>query len=101
MNHLKRVRREDLFFINQSLKLSLFLVHTDPIYDLSELEELFELPLISPFNVLREQIVKYIEFRMPTGYARDVKPLEFIRLYDMEEDQPVSIIHEPLLTTLK
>jgi hypothetical protein len=57
--------------------------------------------LISPFNVLREQIAKYIEFRMPSGYARDVKPLEFIRLYDMEEDQPVSIIHEPLLTTLK
>lgn len=66
-----------------------------------ELGTLFELPVISPFNTLREQIVQHIEFRMPSSYTRDVKSLEFIRLYDMEDDQPASIIHEPLLTTLK
>ncbi|CAF2361534.1 unnamed protein product [Rotaria sp. Silwood2] len=66
-----------------------------------ELEEPFELPVISPFNVLRERIAKYIELKVPPGYARDVKPLEFIRLYRMEDDQPVSIVHEPILITLK
>jgi len=66
-----------------------------------ELEEPFELPIISPFNVLRERIAKLIEFTVPPNYARDVKPLEFIRLYDMEDNQPTYIIHEPVLTTLK
>jgi len=66
-----------------------------------DLEGLFELPIISPFNVLREQIANHIEFKVPPGHAKDVKPLEFIRLYNIEDDQPVSIIHEPILTTLK
>jgi hypothetical protein len=66
-----------------------------------DLEERFELPIISPFDVLRERIANHIEFKVPPGYARNVKPLEFIRLYDMDDSQPVSIIHEPLLTTLK
>jgi hypothetical protein len=66
-----------------------------------ELTELFELPLISPFNVLRERIAKHIEFKVPSTYARDIKPSEFIRLYYLDDDQPVSIIHEPILTTLK
>ena len=78
-----------------------FLVHTDPIYEMIELEGLFELPVISPFNVLRERIVNHIEFRIPSGFEREVKALEFIRLYDVEDDEPVSIVHEPLLTTLK
>ena len=68
---------------------------------LAELEEKFELPLISPFNVLRERIANFIEFRVPAGYQRDVKPAEFIRLYAVEDNQPVSIVHEPVLTTLK
>ncbi len=71
------------------------------MYDMVELDELFELPVISSFNVLRERIAKHIGFIVPSNYARDVKPLEFIRLYYVEDDQPVSIIHEPLLTTLK
>ena len=66
-----------------------------------ELEERFELPTISPFNVLRERIANHIEFKIPPGFPRDVKALEFIRLYDIENDQPFSIIHEPLLTTFK
>jgi hypothetical protein len=66
-----------------------------------ELTELFELPLISPFNVLRERIAKHIEFKVPANYPRDIKPSEFIRLYYLDDDQPVSIIHEPILTTLK
>jgi hypothetical protein len=66
-----------------------------------ELEGLFELPIISPFNVLREDIANHIEFKVPPNHPRDVKPLDFIRLYYMEDDEPASIIHEPILTTLK
>ena len=66
-----------------------------------DLDTLFELPQISSFNVLREKIAKHVEFYLPPGYARDVKALEFIRLYEMDDDQPVSIIHDPLVTTLK
>ncbi|CAF0972981.1 unnamed protein product [Adineta steineri] len=76
-------------------------IHIDPKYNTIEFGEYFELPIISPFNVLRERIAQYIEFRVPSNYARDVKPSEFIRLFDMENNQPVSIIHEPILTTLK
>ena len=64
-------------------------------------DNVFELPVISPFNVLRERIAQIIEFKVPPNHARDAKPSEFIRLYEMEDDQPVSIIHEPVLTTLK
>jgi hypothetical protein len=66
-----------------------------------ELNGFFEVPIISPFNVLREKIANHIEFKVPPGHARDIKPLEFIRLYYTDDEQPVSIIHEPLLTTLK
>ena len=76
-------------------------VRTRPKYQIIELEDRFELPLISAFNVLRERIANFIEFRVPAGYQRDVKPAEFIRLYAIEDNQPVSIVHEPLLTTLK
>ena len=68
---------------------------------MDELNELFELPVISSFNVLRERIAKHIGFIIPSNYARDTRPLEFIRLYHVEDNQPISIIHEPLLTTLK
>jgi len=66
-----------------------------------ELEELFELPIISPFNVLRERIANHIEFKVPSNHPRGVKSCEFIRLYNIEDEQPISIIHEPVLTTLK
>lgn len=66
-----------------------------------ELEGFFELPIISPFNVLREQIANFIEFKVPPNLGRDIKPLDFIRLYELDDDQPASIIHEPILTTLK
>ncbi|CAF1176605.1 unnamed protein product [Rotaria sordida] len=76
-------------------------IHTEPKYKMAELKELFELPTISPFNVLRERIAKHIDFKVPSGYARDVKPLDFIRLYRIEDDESLSIIHEPTLITLK
>ena len=76
-------------------------VHTAPLYEMVPFDNVFELPVISPFNVLRERIAQTIEFKVPSNYARDTKPCEFIRLYEMENDQPVSIIHEPVLTTLK
>jgi len=76
-------------------------IHITPKFHMVELNELFELPIISPFNVLRERIATHIEFKIPPNYPRDIKPLDFIRLYDIEDDQPVSIIHEPVLTTLK
>ncbi|CAF1340533.1 unnamed protein product [Rotaria magnacalcarata] len=76
-------------------------IHTDPKLEMIELEEIFELPVISPFNVLRESIAKHIECKVPVGYSRDVKPLDFIRLYAIENGQTASIVHEPILTTLK
>ncbi|CAF1468966.1 unnamed protein product [Adineta ricciae] len=76
-------------------------IHTVPLYEMVPFDNVFELPVISPFNVLRERIAQTIEFKVPPNYARDTKPSEFIRLYEMEDDQPVSIIHEPVLTTLK
>ncbi|CAF3335448.1 unnamed protein product [Rotaria sp. Silwood1] len=76
-------------------------IHTEPKYNMVEFDEQFELPVISPFNVLREHIAKHIDFKVPAGYARDVKPLEFIRLYRIEDDQSLSVIHEPVLITLK
>ncbi|CAF2464262.1 unnamed protein product [Rotaria sp. Silwood2] len=66
-----------------------------------ELEKQFELPIISSFNVLREYIAKFIDFDVPSNYTNNAQPLEFIRLYDIENDQPTSIVHEPILTTLK
>jgi len=68
---------------------------------MTELGERFELPIMSPFNVLRERIAKFIDFKAPLNYENDIQSLEFIRLYDIENDQPTSIIHEPILTTLK
>lgn len=79
----------------------MLLVHIQPKSEMIELEEIFELPVISPFNVLREHIANHIEFKVPAGFARDVKSLEFIRLYRVEEDQSISVIHEPSLITLK
>ncbi len=78
-----------------------FLVHTRPIFELTELAERFELPIISPFNILRERIAEFIDLKVPLDYANDAQPLEFIRLYDIEDDQPTSLVHEPILTTLK
>ena len=66
-----------------------------------ELDERIELSIISPFNVLRERIAKLADVEVPSGFPRDTKPLEFIRLYDIEDNQPISIVHEPGLTTLK
>ena len=66
-----------------------------------DLDKLFDLALISPINVLRELIVAHIEFKVPPNFARDVKATEFIRLYNVEDNQPVSVVHEPILTTLK
>lgn len=66
-----------------------------------DLNILFELPLISPFNLLREKIANHIEFHVPSNFVREAKALEFIRLYGMQDDQPSSLIHEPLSTTLK
>lgn len=77
-----------------------FLVHIDPVYETVELD-LFELPLISHFNVLREQILTYIEYQIPPGFPKGTQPFEFIRLYYVEDDQPIAIVHEPGLTTLK
>jgi hypothetical protein len=68
---------------------------------MSELTERFELPILSPFNVLRERIAKFLDLKVPLNYENDVQSLEFIRLYDIEDDQPTSIVHEPVLTTLK
>lgn len=67
-----------------------------------DLDERFDLALICPFNVLRERIATYIDFKVPSNYVKDhAKPADFIRLYDVENDQPTTIIHEPVLTTLK
>ncbi|CAF1489982.1 unnamed protein product [Rotaria sordida] len=76
-------------------------IHTRPIFEMIELEQRFELPIISSFNVLREYIAKFIDFEVPSSYINNAKPLEFIRLYDIENDQPTSIVHEPIPTTLK
>ncbi|UJR25754.1 hypothetical protein I4U23_007103 [Adineta vaga] len=76
-------------------------IHTVPTFETVLFDEIIELPLISPFNVLRERIAQIIEFKVPPNHARDIKPSEFVRLYEMEDDQPISIIHEPILTTLK
>ncbi|CAF1103468.1 unnamed protein product [Rotaria sp. Silwood1] len=76
-------------------------IHTRPTFEMIELEKRFELPIISSFNVLREYIAKFIDFEVPSNYINDAQPLEFIRLYDIENDQPTSIVHEPISTTLK
>jgi hypothetical protein len=68
---------------------------------MTELPELFELPITSSFNVLRERIAKFIDLKIPLNFINDAQPMEFIRLYDIEDDQPTLIIHEPILTTLK
>jgi len=68
---------------------------------MTELNERFELPIISSFNILRERIAKFIDFKIPLNYENNIQLFEFIRLYDIEDDQPTSIIHEPVLTTLK
>jgi hypothetical protein len=65
---------------------------------MTELPERFELLITSPFNLLRERIAKFIDFKSPLN---DAQPMEFIRLYDIEDDQPTTIVHEPILTTLK
>lgn len=78
-----------------------FLVHTRPIFEMSELEQRFEISITSSFNTLRELIAKFIDFQVPSAYVNDAQPLEFIRLYDIENNQPTSIVHEPVLTTLK
>lgn len=77
------------------------LVHTRPKFEMTELPERFELPIISSFNVLRERIAKFIDLKVPLNSENDVQPLDFIRLYDIEDEQPTSIVHEPVLTTLK
>jgi hypothetical protein len=79
----------------------IFLVYTRPIFELTELPERFELPIVSSFNVFRERIAKFIDFKVPLNHENDIQPFEFIRLYDIEDDQPSSIVHEPALTTLK
>lgn len=84
--------------INRSI---FFLVHTRPKFELSELPERFELPIVSSFNVLRERIAKYIDLQVPTNSENNIQPFEYIRLYDIGDDQPTSIVHEPLLSTLK
>ncbi|CAF4863359.1 unnamed protein product, partial [Rotaria sp. Silwood1] len=76
-------------------------IHTRPTFEMIELEKRFELPIISSFNVLREYIAKFIDFEVPSNYINNAQPLEFIRLYDIENDQPTSIVHEPISTTLK
>ena len=76
-------------------------VHTEVCFHMVDLEELFELPVISSFNILRDKIAEYIDFTNPPDYAHDIKPLEFIRLYHIEDDRPICIIHEPNITTLK
>ena len=68
---------------------------------MSELNERFELPITSPFNVLRERIAKLIDFKVPLEYESTAQPYEFIRLYDIEDEQPTTVVHEPVLTTLK
>mgnify|MGYP001048325713 FL=1 len=79
---------------------SLCLVHINPWYEMNELG-LFELPLISPFNVLRDHIVNCIGFRMPANFSKGTQAFEFIRLYNVEDDQPISVVHEPAMLTLK
>ena len=78
-----------------------FLVHTRSIFELNELSERFELPITSSFNVLRERIAKFLDFKIPVNSETNIQPLEFIRLYDMEDEQPTTIVHEPALSTLK
>lgn len=77
------------------------LVHTRPLFELTALEKRFELPISSSFNVLRESIAKFIDFTVPPDYFDTAQPFEFIRLYDIENDQPTTLVHEPFLTTLK
>jgi hypothetical protein len=79
----------------------LFVVHTRPIFELTELPERFELPIVSSFNVLRERIAKFLDVKIPLNYENDVQSLEFIRLYEIADEQPTVIVHEPVLTTLK
>ncbi|UJR23171.1 hypothetical protein I4U23_026191 [Adineta vaga] len=76
-------------------------IHTSIKFELIEINERFELPITSPFNVLRERIAKSIDFKVPINYETTAQPYEFIRLYDIADDQPTTIIHEPILTTLK
>ena len=66
-----------------------------------ELAERFQLSIMSPFNVLRDCITKFIDFKVPSNYVNDAQPLEFIRLYEIESNQPTTVVHEPVLTTLK
>lgn len=77
------------------------LVHTRPVFELAELSERFVIPIASSFNVLRERIATLIELRVPVNYEENIQPLEFIRLYDVEDDQPTTIVHDPALSTLK
>ncbi|CAF2073247.1 unnamed protein product [Rotaria magnacalcarata] len=76
-------------------------IHTRPIFEMIELKKRFELPITSSYNVFRESIARFIDFKVPSNYIDKAQPLEFIRLYDIENDQPTSIVHEPVLTTLK
>ena len=62
-----------------------------------ELPERFELPIVSSFNVLRERIGKFLDLKM----ENDIQPFECIRLYEIADEQPTVIVHEPVLTTLK
>lgn len=80
---------------------SYVLVHTRPVFELAELSERFELPITSTFNVLRERIARLIQLKIPGNYESQFQPLEFIRLYDIEDDQPTTLIHDPALITLK
>jgi hypothetical protein len=77
------------------------IVHTRPKYQLVDIGEQFELALICPFQVLRERIAQFINHKVPASAPRDTKAAEYIRLYTMDKDEPVSIVHEPILTTLK
>ncbi|CAF1418354.1 unnamed protein product, partial [Adineta steineri] len=76
-------------------------IHTRPKFEMIELTQRFELPITSSFNALRERIAKLIDFKVPSNYTSDTQPLEFIRLYDIDDNQPTTIVHEPVLTTLK
>jgi hypothetical protein len=78
-----------------------FLVHTRPIYELTELPERFELPIVSSFNILRERIAKFLDLKIPVNYENDIQSFEFIRLYEIADEQPTVIVHEPSLITLK
>lgn len=66
-----------------------------------DLGERFELPITAQFNVLREKIINFIDFKVPSNFGANARPEEFIRLYYIEEKQPVSIVHDSDNITLK